>query len=60
MPRPLRCAFTGIALLVLATTVASIGLAPAAAAPEGTLTFALHYTLPPRWLDRSTPCTTRS
>jgi peptide/nickel transport system substrate-binding protein len=37
--------------LVLGILALLAWVAPAAAAPEGTLTFALHYSLPARWLD---------
>ena len=38
-------------LPALCAALTLAGAAPAAAAPEGTLTFALHYSLPARWLD---------
>ena len=37
--------------LVLALAVVSALPAPAAAAPEGQMSFAFHVTLAPRWLD---------
>ena len=51
MPHPIRRVLIAMTALVVAVVVSPAGLAPAAASPEGTLTFALHYTLPPRWLD---------
>ncbi len=36
---------------VLCAVLSLVGASAAAAAPEGTLTFALHYSLPARWLD---------
>src|SRR5205823_3900263 len=38
-------------ILALAALLVLCAAPPVAAAPEGTLTFALHYTLPARWLD---------
>ena len=38
-------------LWVLCASLVLFTATPVTAAPEGTLTFALHYTLPPRWLD---------
>ena len=38
-------------LWVLCASLVVFTATPVTAAPEGTLTFALHYTLPPRWLD---------
>src|SRR5438094_7988700 len=40
---------TSTAIVVFAALLSSFG--PAAAAPEGTLTWGVHVTLPPRWLD---------
>jgi len=40
---------TSTAIVVFAALLSSFG--PAAAAPEGTLTWGVHVTVPPRWLD---------
>ena len=49
MPRPTAIRRAAAALVLLALAVAPA--VPATAAPEGSLTFALHFTPVPRWLD---------
>ena len=44
--RAARCFLPGLGAVLLLAGVSTV-----AAAPEGTLTFALHYSLPARWLD---------
>lgn len=46
-----RCRAARRFVPVLAAVVFLLGPAAALAAPEGTLTFGLHYSLPTRWLD---------